>query len=57
MLFMNIKGLNRFFQETVIPVECFLREPAPVPESDISLSDWVGAVKTYDNQLALFLLY
>uniref|UniRef100_A0A0N5AYX9 WD_REPEATS_REGION domain-containing protein n=1 Tax=Syphacia muris TaxID=451379 RepID=A0A0N5AYX9_9BILA len=37
--------------ETVIPVECLTHEPAPVPESEISCSDWVGDVKTCDNHI------
>lgn len=37
--------------ETVILIECILREAPPSPESDISLSDWVGSVKTTEDYI------
>ncbi|VDM39095.1 unnamed protein product [Toxocara canis] len=32
--------------ESVIRVECILREPLPSPDCDITLDDWVASVKT-----------
>ncbi|VDD93723.1 unnamed protein product [Enterobius vermicularis] len=41
--------VSLLLKETVIPVECLLREPAPVPEADTKLSDWVSSVKTTEK--------
>uniref|UniRef100_F1KVU2 Ribosome biogenesis protein WDR12 homolog n=1 Tax=Ascaris suum TaxID=6253 RepID=F1KVU2_ASCSU len=34
--------------ESVIRVECILREPAPTPHCDVAFDDWVASVKTTD---------
>lgn len=61
--------LKEFVQENHIPVEstinieCIVQEPAPVPDIDVTLCDWVGAIRsnkqliastTYNGELTLW---
>uniref|UniRef100_A0A1I7VXW7 Ribosome biogenesis protein WDR12 homolog n=1 Tax=Loa loa TaxID=7209 RepID=A0A1I7VXW7_LOALO len=38
--------------ESVISIECIVQEPAPEPDSDVTLPDWIGAVRCNDNFIA-----
>lgn len=35
--------------ESVISIECIVQEPAPEPDSDIALLDWIGAIRCNDK--------
>uniref|UniRef100_A0A914CUV2 NLE domain-containing protein n=1 Tax=Acrobeloides nanus TaxID=290746 RepID=A0A914CUV2_9BILA len=39
--------------ESIVQIECLLREPAPEPESDLITSDWVADVKAFNNLLCV----
>ncbi|KAL3998549.1 WD domain G-beta repeat family protein [Acanthocheilonema viteae] len=38
--------------ESVINIECIIQEPAPEPDSDITLPDWIGAIRCNDKFIA-----
>uniref|UniRef100_A0A0R3S422 Ribosome biogenesis protein WDR12 homolog n=1 Tax=Elaeophora elaphi TaxID=1147741 RepID=A0A0R3S422_9BILA len=38
--------------ESVISIECIVQEPAPEPDSDVILPDWVGAIRCNNNFIA-----
>ena len=37
---------NNIAQESIIEVECILRQPAPEPDQDIPHEDWISGIKT-----------
>ena len=40
---------NNIAQESIIEVECILRQPAPEPDLDISHEDWISGIKTTND--------
>uniref|UniRef100_A0AAF5Q070 Ribosome biogenesis protein WDR12 homolog n=1 Tax=Wuchereria bancrofti TaxID=6293 RepID=A0AAF5Q070_WUCBA len=38
--------------ESVISIECIVQEPAPEPDSDVTLLDWIGAIRCNDKFIA-----
>ena len=40
---------NNIPQESVVEIECILRQPPPEPDQDIPHEDWVSAVKVTND--------